>query len=116
CVAGWGWFAAVGEEFFAPAAQPVGAGGEGGERGPVDGGLEGAETPLGFGPVVRAVDGAETFLQSPRFGEQRFGQEELAEDASFALAEPLGAFEQPSPRAPQLGAEAAAALFARDRP
>src|SRR5712691_7720280 len=105
----------VGEQLFAPAAEAVREGGEGGDRRPLDRRLEGTQPPLGLLPVAGAVDGAEALLQPPGLGQHGLGLEELAECAPLALAEPLGPFQQPPPRAPQLGAEATAALLAADR-
>lgn len=69
----------VGEQFFAPEPDAFGEGGEGRDRCSVDGGEEARESLLGLAAAGRAVDRAEGFLESPRFGEQRLGFEELAE-------------------------------------
>ena len=69
----------VGELFFAPEPDAFGEGGEGRDRCSVDGGEEAREPLLGLAAAGRAVDRAEGFLETPRFGEQRLCFEEFAE-------------------------------------
>jgi hypothetical protein len=69
----------VGEQFFAPEPDAFGEGAEGRDRCSVDGGEEAREPLLGLDAAGRAVDRAEGFLESPRFGEQRLCFEEFAE-------------------------------------
>src|SRR5205809_620572 len=73
------WLIEVGEQFLAPEPDAFGEGGEGRDRCSVDGGEEAGEPLLGLAAAGRAVDRAEGFLESPRFGEQRLGFEEFAE-------------------------------------
>jgi hypothetical protein len=69
----------VGEQFFAPELDAFGEGAEGRDRCSVDGSEEAREPLLGLAAAGGAVDRAEGFLESPRFGEQRLCFEELAE-------------------------------------
>ena len=103
-------------QLLAPVAQAVAEGEEGGDLRAFGCVQEELESALGVFAAVGAVDGAEAFLQPPGLGEQRLALEELAERAALLLCESFPAFEQAPAGVPEVGAEAAAALLAADRP
>jgi hypothetical protein len=83
----------VGEQFGAPVPEAVGEGGEGGELCALGGGEEAIEPALGLVPVGRAVDLAESLLESPGLGDRGLALEQCDQPPPLALGQPLAGLE-----------------------